>query len=70
MLREAWVSGTRFRKQDLGRAAADVPTEVSPVKVHAGSLALQLEELSEPEGSPVEPTRRRARACGPLIYSC
>lgn len=70
MLREAWVSRTRFRKQDLGKAAADVPAEISPVKVHARSLALQLEKLSEPEGYPVGPTRRRALACGPLIYSC
>lgn len=70
MLRETWVSRAHFQKQNLGRAAADVPAEISPMKVHAGSLTLQLEELLEPEVSPAEPTRHRALAGGHLTYSC
>lgn len=64
-----------FQKQDLDRVVEGFPAETSPVKVRARDLALQLEELSEWEVSPVEPTKLRAPALGPpslrsLMFTC
>lgn len=75
MIWEAWAPVASFQQQDLGRADASFPVEISPVKVHARNLTLELEELSEWEISPVKRTQLRAHGLWPpylqlLMLTC
>lgn len=69
MIRGAWVPGPGFQKQDVGRADASFPAESSPVKVHARSPTLYLEELSNQRFLRWNPPNSELRPWDHLTYS-